>query len=312
MSETTTPALSIVIPTREGFADHWIEELVKVKGDVEFILVHPPGADKYPVADTRIHQIVSPLRGEIIQRISGLMNATAPYTLTINCDEYLNPDIAEITLQYFQRFPDSWVMRLSRKGFPFGEKDQLNLPWNPIPPVEQLKVCGRSQGNQNLYGAQDYLMEIPIVPFDNNFDMMCFFRERKDHHGPHTENFDKKVWRTQLVQETCKDIVKLMPFVGPFKYVPFWCLDRLLGLFIQAKFFEQGKGKVIGHLLPAPEQIRMENNPPEYKRLNRYGIFSEIFLVKSFPQYGYMWNLVITNLREVPKKYLLYRMGKEG
>jgi hypothetical protein len=56
----------------------------------------------------------------------------------------------------------------------------------------------------------------------------------------------------------------------------------------------------------------MENNPPEYRRLNRYGILSEIFLVKCFPQYGYMWNLVITNLREVPKKYVLYRLGKEG
>jgi hypothetical protein len=64
--------------------------------------------------------------------------------------------------------------------------------------------------------------------------------------------------------------------------------------------------------MPSPEQLRMENNPPEYRRLNRYGILSEIFLVKCFPQYGYMWNLVITNLREVPKKYVLYRLGKEG
>ncbi len=312
MSETTTPILSIVIPTREGFSDHWIGELVKIKGDVEFILVHPPGADKYPVADPRMHQIVSPLRGEIIQRISGLMNATAPYTLTINCDEYLNPDIAEITLQYFQRFPDSWVMRLSRKNFEFGEKDQLAASWATLTNMDELKVCGKSQGNQNLYNDQDYMMEIPIVPFTNNFDLMCIFRDRKDHYGPHTENFDKKVWVTKMVQETCKDIVGIMPFVGPFKYVPFWCLDRILGLSIQAKFFEQGKGKIIGHLLPQPEQIRIENNPPEYIRFNRYGILSEFYLIRLFPQYGYMWNLVINDLRRVPILYLRYRLGKEG
>ena len=44
------------------------------------------------------------------------------------------------------------------------------------------------------------------------------------------------------------EITNLMNLLGPIKYIPFWCLDRLLGLYIQAKFFEQGK--TIGHWLP--------------------------------------------------------------
>nr|WP_239697990.1 hypothetical protein [Microcystis aeruginosa] len=138
----STPSLSIVIPTREGFADHWFNALTEVKGEVEFILVHPPGAPKYPTSDPRLQQIVSPLRGEIIQRATGLMNATAPYILTINCDEYINPDISEISSQYFSRFPDSWVMRLSRKDVEFGKKEILEAPWLSPKPIEKLEVCG--------------------------------------------------------------------------------------------------------------------------------------------------------------------------
>ncbi|BCU12956.1 hypothetical protein MAN88_35200 [Microcystis aeruginosa] len=142
MDKVSTPSLSIVIPTREGFADHWFNALTEVKGEVEFILVHPPGAPKYPTSDPRLQQIVSPLRGEIIQRATGLMNATAPYILTINCDEYINPDISEISSQYFSRFPDSWVMRLSRKDVEFGKKEILEAPWLSPKPIEKLEVCG--------------------------------------------------------------------------------------------------------------------------------------------------------------------------
>lgn len=311
MDKGSTPNLSIVIPTREGFLEHWMNELLKVRGDVEFILVHPPGCKKHPTTDTRVRQITSPLRGEIIQRATGLMNATAPYTLTINCDEYINPDIPEISRQYFSRFPDSWVMRLSRKDVEFGKKEILEAPWLSPQPIEKLEVCGKSQGNSKLYEQGNYLLEIPITPIDNKFDVMCIFRGRRDYRGPHTENFDKKVWQTSIVQATLEDLVGLMPFVGPFKYIPFWCLDRVLGLAIQAKFFEQGKGKIIGHLLPLPEQIRIENNPPEYIRFNRYGVLSELYLVRRFPQYGYMWNLVIPDILNVPRLFIRSRLGKE-
>ncbi len=300
MSTMPTPILSIVIPTREGFSEHWITELLKVKGNVEFILVHPPGAGTHPTVDPRMRQIISPIRGEIIQRLSAMMNACGTYILTINCDEYLNPDIADIAVQYFERFPDNWVMRLSKKGFDFGDKASLEAPWSNLPKIEELQVCGKSQGNANLYGDESHILEIPMAPVDNKFDSQCFLRERKDQNGAHTENFDKKVWKNNMVQETIKELSSLMVLSGPLKYIPFWCLDRLLGLFIQAKFFE--KGKIIGHLLPPPEQIRFEENPPEYRKSKRFYVFAEILLIRRFPQYGYFWNLIIDQLRGIPMR----------
>ncbi|HBE16390.1 MAG TPA: transposase [Cyanobacteria bacterium UBA11149] len=292
------PILSIVTPTREGFSEHWITELLKIKGEVEFILVHPPGMAKYPLEDPRLRQINSPFRGEIIQRMTGLMNGVGTYILTINCDEYLHPDIADIAIQYFTRFPDSWVMRLSKKGFEFGDRASLEASWSNIPSFEQLKICSKSQGNTKLYGEGDYLLEMPIAPVDNKFNPACFFKERKDQNGAHTENFDKKVWKNAMVQEALQDLTKTMVFGDAIKYVPFWCLDRLLGLFIQAKFFESGK--IVGHLLPKPEQIRVEDNPPEYKKSKRFYVLAEILLIKRFPQYGYFWNLAIDQVRGIP------------
>ncbi len=287
MSQATETFLSIVIPTREGFSEHWIRELIKIKGEVEFIWVHPPGSKKRPVNDSRVRQIISPFRGEIIQRMIGLMNVASPYILTINCDEYLIPDILEISQQYFHCFPDSWVMRLDKKFFDFGDQAGLEASWGKLPNISELK-----------------LKEIPIAPVDNKFDIGCFFRERKDLHGAHTENFDKKVWKNQLVQETLKEFEKLMTLQGSFKYIPFWALDRLLGLSLQAKFFE--KGKIIGHILPFPEQIRVEENPPQYKKSMRFYVLAEILLVRGFPQYGYFWNMLIDQLRGIPSRGLSF------
>jgi hypothetical protein len=290
MSQSTEKFLSIVTPTREGFSDHWIRELMKIKGDVDFIWVHPPGSEKRLVDDPRVHQIISPLRGEIIQRMIGLMNVSSPYILTINCDEYLTPDILEITQQYFDCFPDSWVMRLDKKFFDFGDQAGLESSWETFPNISELK-----------------LKEIPISPVDNQFDVSCFFRPRKDLHGAHTENFDKKVWKNQLVQETLKEFDHLMTLQGPLKYIPFWCLDRVLGLAIQAKFYE--KDKIIGHLLPSPEQLRVEDNPPEYRKSKRFYLFAEMLLIRRFPESGYFWNMIVDQLRGIPGRGLsfLYR-----
>ena len=49
---------------------------------------------KLPIRDPRVQQINSLFRGEIIQRMTGLMNASKKYVLTVNCDELLHPDIA--------------------------------------------------------------------------------------------------------------------------------------------------------------------------------------------------------------------------
>ena len=57
------------------------------------------------------------------------------------------------------------------------------------------------------------------------------------------------------------------------------------------------KGKIIGHLLPLPEQIRVEENPPNYTKTQRFYLIAEILLLKKFPQYGYLWNLIIDQIR---------------
>ncbi len=294
MIDTLSPILSIVVPTREGTDQEWLDELLKVKGEVEFILVHPPGMAKYAIDDRRLQQINSSFRGEIIQRLTGLLNASGQYVLTINCDEYLTPDILEITTDYFAKFPDNWVVRLTKKHFDFGDKASLVRGWDKYD-LKCIGVCSQSESENSSYKENNCMLPIPIAPLDNKFDFGCLFRQRKDHHGIHTENFDKKIWKNSILQSSLQELSQAMIIVGPLKYVPFWCLDRLLGLFIQAKFFE--KGKIIGHLLPFPEQIRVEENPPEYKKSKRFYLFAEVLLLRRFPQYGYLWNLIIDQIR---------------
>ncbi len=294
------PTLWIVVPTREGFSEYWLRELLKVKGQVEFILVHPPGAKPHPNTDPRMRQIVSALRGEIIQRITGLMNVVGDYVLTINCDEFLHPDVATMVFDYFQNFPDSWVLRLSKQGYSYGDLAGLEGAWQPIQNINEMKTCSKAQKNDYLFQGKNYLLEIPIAPLENKFNPLCLLGERIDQNGPHTENFDKKIWKTALVRPAIQEITSLMTLGGPLKYIPFWCLDRLLGLYIQAKFFETDK--VIGHLLPLPEQIRVEDNPPEYVKSRRFYFFAEVFLLRNFPQYGYLWNLIIAQIMGVPSR----------
>ncbi|MCA2505687.1 MAG: transposase [Microcystis sp. M54BS1] len=291
--------LSIVIPMREGFGEHWLGELLKVKGDIEFILVHPPGVKPSPVNDPRMKQIVCALRGEIIQRSTGFLNARGTYILTINCDEYLHPEIVTLVKDYFERFPNSWVLRLARCEFPYGEREKLESTWPTIPDVNSLAICSRRENNSNLFKDNNYLLELPIAPLDNPFNPQVFLNQRRDQNGPHLENFDKKVWKSELVQAATIEITNLMNLLGPIKYIPFWCLDRLLGLYIQAKYFE--KERVIGHWMPnSPEQIRIEDNPPEYQRTWRFYFLSEVMLLRKFPQYGYLWNLAIYQFLELP------------
>jgi hypothetical protein len=295
------PFLSIVIPTREGFSDHWLTALLNVKGQIEFILVHPPGVRPSPVDDPRIKQIVSALRGEIIQRSTGFLNAIGTYVLTINCDEYLHPDVESLVSDYFDRFPDSWVLRLSRQGFPYGERASFDEPWLPFPDVKTLGICSRKQNTSQLFPENTYLLEVPIAPLENPFNPIALIGKRKDHQGPHLENFDKKVWKNELVQPAVTEIMGLMSVGGPIKYIPFWCLDRLLGLYLQAKFFE--RGKTIGHWMPlVPEQIRIEDNPPQHQRTRRFYFIAEALLLRRFPQYGYLWNLILAQAMEVPSR----------
>jgi hypothetical protein len=295
------PILSIVIPTREGLSDHWFTELLKVEGNIEFILVHPPDTSKYPYSDPRLQQIVSPFRGEILQRMTGLMTVSGEYVLSVNCDEYLHPQLLDITTQYFQRFPESWLMRLSVKSFAYGQLDGIIQDWADYHKISNLadyslqEIKEKRKENEEFKSKNHYLMKIPIVPLNNKFSFQAFRRNRRDMRGSHTENFDKKVWKTSLMKETLLDLTETMSLFEPIKYIPFWCLDRLLGLYLQAKFFDQKKEQdpFIGHLLPAPELLRIEDNPPQYSRNYRWFQLAEILLVKRFPQYGYCWNLAI-------------------
>jgi hypothetical protein len=287
---------------REGVPQVWFDGFLAIQGDVELILVYPPGSAPDAPADPRLRQFISPFRGEIIQRLSGLINARGEYILTINCDEYLHPQILTLAQQYFQRFPDSWVFRLRNTTSPYGDEATLFAPWPELPDMATLPTCSYREGTQSQYN-QGAMLEIPIAPLTNKFDPALLWRGRRDLHGSHTENFDKKVWRRDKVQPTLQSILQAMVLLGPVKYLPFWCLDRLLGLSLQAKFFEPGL--TIGHKMPMPAQLRSEDNPPEHKRKGRFYIFAEILLIRQFPQYGYLWNLVIHQIREVPVRALL-------
>ncbi len=308
----TQPFLSIVVPMREGFSADWLTALLRVQGEVEFILVHPPGVRPEPCEDSRLRQMVSPLRGEIIQRLSGLINALGKYVLTINCDEYINPEMLALTQRYFQQFPDSWMMRLAKKEYPYGDEVALNQPWVNLPEdLTSIPVCRKADHNLRLYEEEGRMMEVPIAPLNNKFDLACLWRDRRDHLGPHAENFDKKVWINAMVQEALQEVLKGFKLAGPIKYLPFWCLDRLLGLTIQAKFYDESKPEqVIGHKLPYPAQLRVEDNPPEYSRKGIFYIQAEILLLRLFPHYGYIWNLIIHQLRSIPVRAILSMQRK--
>ncbi|MDJ0729961.1 MAG: glycosyltransferase [Crocosphaera sp.] len=305
----TKPTLSVIIPMRDNVPQIWIEALSKVEGNVEFILVYPPEVPLLSNHDSRIRQITSPLRGEVVQRITALLNASGTYVLSINCDEYLYPKIEAVVIEYFQRFPNSYLFKLRQKFYPYGNQEKLLEEWQPFTNFSTIQV---RRGEDRHLSTTETLQEIPISPLENKLDWLCLIRDRKDHHGPHQENFDKKVWKNSLVQEQLNEIVKLFTLFGPFKYVPFWCSDRLLGLSMQAKLYTKGlakKGDIIGHILPFPEQFRTESNPPEfeYTTTNRRYVLAECFLLKLYPQYGYFWNLVLASL----KNLVNLKLGKD-
>lgn len=295
------PILSIIIPMRGGVTQAWLDELLKVKGNVEFILVYPPGVCKFEREDQRLNQITTTVQGELNQRITALLNATGIYVLSINCDEYLHPNIVEIAQDYFTEFPGSYFVRLRSRLFDFEDRNIIQ-PWEDFPKLSTLKVkkakfskndpIPEDEKNLSKEEKSEMLREIPISPLENKFNPKVLWKGRKDHQGSHQENFDKKIWKNELVQENLKDIVEAFKLLGPFKYIPFWTADRLLGLSMQAKFYESKK--IIGHWLPRPEQFRTEDNPPEYPRKHRRYVLAELLLLKNHSKYGYFWNLVLS------------------
>ncbi|MBD0335899.1 MAG: glycosyltransferase family 2 protein, partial [Cyanobacteria bacterium Co-bin13] len=68
------PVLSIVTPTRGNFSDYWLDQLLAVRGDVQFVLVYPPGVPRRAIADPRVKSLTSPYKGEMMQRFVALLN----------------------------------------------------------------------------------------------------------------------------------------------------------------------------------------------------------------------------------------------
>jgi len=303
MSEN--PILSIVTPTRGNFTQYWFEQLIAVKGNVEFILVYPPGVSRAPIVDPRFKVITSPFKGEVMQRFTGLLSASGLYILALDDDDYVHPDVLQLVSEYFTTCPNSWVLRLRMKKIDFTDEERIRCPWEPIPDFKQLDIAPRFQDNQLI------LKTLPIAPLNNRFDarLLTGAYTRHDMHGPHIENFNNKVWKTELVQQALTELADVMKIKGNLHWIPSWNLDRLLGLFIQAKFFEEDKE--VGHWMPTPEQIRFINRPSFLKEL-RLHFSSDALLAKHFPQYGYFWNLFFDQLWSAWKKIRRYYKTKKN
>jgi hypothetical protein len=299
------PFLSIITPTRGNFTDYWLDQLLRVEGNVEFIFVYPPQTPIKAIDDPRIKVLVSPYRGEVIQRFTGLINATASYVLALDDDDFLHPQILQLTRDYFQEFPESWVLRLSIENIEFSNQERIQRDWSELPDICQLEIGKKTPENPYPYQNGKFygLVEVPIAPLDIKFDIRYAIwprKERTDCYGIHFENFNNRVWKNQIVQEALADLSKAMKLFGNLTWMPFWSLDRLLGLFIQAKFFK--KDAIVGHAMPQPEQIRFITRPHNSKEI-RFYVSADALLVKQFPQYGYLWNLVFWQIYKIPQVF---------
>lgn len=285
---TPTPLLSIVIPTRGTFSASWLERLLQLQGNIEFILVYPPGISYPSVTDPRVRWLTSPYKGEVIQRSIGLLNATAPYIIALDDDDFLHPEVLKCIQDYFAIYPDSWVLRLSKRCIDAQDLERINSPWNSIPQLSQLPVKSRRDS-----AHEPCLQRLPIAPLKNRFQWKALVptTHRTDHHGPHLENFNNYVWKTAIVQPALVQLLSKMHLGGPLVWLPLWSLDRLLGLFIQAMYFQSHTNhEEIGHWLNGPEQSRYIERPPATKEI-RCMWPGDMLLALKFPKYGYFWNL---------------------
>ena len=277
------PILSIVVPTIGNFTKEWIDNLQNVKGNVEFILITAPGFKLELPNDKRIKLIVAKKQGELIQRLTGLQKAKGKYILSTDDDDLIHPDIASFAEDYFNKYPDSWVLRPGRESIRYGDIKSIDKGWPKIPSMKKI-IKQIESGN---------VSKIPIVPLDKvKFDFRFLFwpLKRKGHHGRHIENFNSKIWKNDLVQKTLPDLEKNFRIIGNLRYIPFWCLDRLMGLYLQAKHFK--KDVFIGHWPTHIKVIRKIDNPSTKPRSRRFYVLADMFLVKRFPKYGYFWNML--------------------
>ncbi len=300
---TKKPLLSIVTPTLGKFSDYWLENLLKIQGDVQFVLVYPPATKGRAIDDARVKILVSPYKGEMMQRFVGFLNAEGDYVLALDDDDFVHPEVGKLTSEYFKRFTESWILRLQKAVIDISDEEQIKKPWEALPDVTQLEICKKTPENPYPYQQGNYkgLLEVPIAPLDKSFDsryLIWPFLTRKDNEGYHFENFNNIVWKNERVQQMLPDLSQATKLMGAVTWIPSTGFDRLSGLFIQAKFFQ--KNAIIGHWMPKPEQIRYIDKAPSLKP-PRFHVISDVVLVKYFPQYGYLWNLFFSKLYGVPK-----------
>ncbi|AFY33041.1 glycosyltransferase family A protein [Calothrix sp. PCC 7507] len=297
------PFLTIVTATRGNYSDYWLEQLLQIKGDVQFILVYPPEAGFKNIDDPRVQSLTSPYKGEVMQRFTGLINAKGDYVMALDDDDFAHPDILDLTRRYFTLFPESWVLRLKIQNINDSDEARIKQEWESNPDVEQLEICKKTSENPFPFQKGNYkgLLEVPIVPLDKALDIRHIifpWQQRTDQNGIHFENFNNKVWRTERVKPALQEISKAMNITGALTWLPSWSLDRLLGLFVQAKFYQ--KDAIIGHAMPKPEQIRFILRDGALKETRLY-LMAELLLIKCYPQYGYLWNLIFWQIYTIPK-----------
>ncbi len=290
------PILSIVTPTLGKFSDYWFEQLLKVQGSVQFVLVYPPGGTIKQIDDPRVKIITSPYKGEVMQRFTGLLNASGEYVLALDDDDFVHPDVVNIVNDYFQRFPQSWVLRLKSLSINYLNEERIKQDWASLPDMATIETSKKYRKDEDCF-----LLEIPIAPLDKKFNIkhaIWPFTKRTDQHGIHIENFNNKVWKNELVQEALPELSVAMKLTGYVTWIPSWNLDRSLGLFVQAKSYE--KDRIVGHWMPSPEQIRYIYNDSPNKEVRDH-LGADALLLKQFPQYGYFWNLFFAQVYYVPK-----------
>jgi glycosyltransferase involved in cell wall biosynthesis len=300
------PTLSVVTPTRGNFSQFWLTSLLAIQGDVQFVVVYPPDSPPSPIDDCRVKAITSPYKGEMMQRFVGLLNADGRYVIALDDDDYLHPDVVALTTAYFERFPDSLVLRLYQERIPAHHQAGIEAPWPTIPDVSQLPVL------QHFSDHTPGLLEIPIAPLDIPFDRRYVFWpfvNRQDDQGRHIENFNTKVWDNDKVKQVLPDLAKTTELIGITTWIPRSGFDRLMGLFVQAYWFKSKS--IVGHWLPSPGQVRFITVDAKLKP-PRFHAASDLLLVKRFPQYGYFWNLFFHKLSYVPRlavKLAMLNMG---
>jgi hypothetical protein len=295
--------LTIVTATLGKYSDYWLEQLLKIKGDVQFILVYPPGVPIKNIDDSRVKILTSPYKGEVIQRFTGLLNVTSDFVMALDDDDFAHPDILNLSRKYFQRFPESWVLRLKIENINYYDEVRIKQDWEANADIEQLEICKKTPENPFPFQNGNYkgLLEVPIAPLDKLLDIRHIvvpWKQRTDQNGIHFENFNNRVWKTELVTKTLCEISQAMKIVGALTWLPSWNLDRLLGLFVQAKFYE--KNAIIGHAMPKPEQVRFIVRDGAVKGMRIY-LWSDLLLIKCYPQYGYLWNLCIWQIYTLPR-----------